>query len=261
MIGEIDAPSGYISRQCCVYVPFLTFVMSVSLVVLHYTLDQEVYDEMKYGGFSIETEWYTPFTYTLLHANDPHLYANLTLLVSIGMFYELTEGFWRMLLLWWISGAAGAAMHSILHPQQYCVGASGVIYGLTCCQISILVLNWSEMPLRWIRLIYLIFLFLMETILYNVSYRPNVSYGAHWGGALSAVLAGLIISVNIRLRWFEILIHWICLLCFTGIVGWFYLESLYGPASLCAVTVPFLLTYTLQTTVGFRNRFGRPSFS
>ena len=80
-------------------------------------------------------EWWRLVTSTLLHGDPIHLLANMLALWSLGSEYEASEGSWRMLVTYVLSGI-GASLGVLwlmwvgITPVAVLVGASGAIYGL-----------------------------------------------------------------------------------------------------------------------------------
>lgn len=74
---------------------------------------------------------WTPFTYALLHADWIHLGINSVWLAAFGTPVARRYGIRPMLLLFFISSAAGAALFVMFPSAGILIGASGGIAGLT----------------------------------------------------------------------------------------------------------------------------------
>lgn len=74
---------------------------------------------------------WTPFTYALLHAGWMHLIINSVWLAAFGTPVAQRYGSPQMLVLFFVSSAAGAAMFALFPSPGALVGASGGIAGLT----------------------------------------------------------------------------------------------------------------------------------
>ena len=72
-------------------------------------------------------------------------------------------------------GLLGAAYHGIARPHVIVKGASGAIYAIMWSQLSLLALNWFEMPKRWLRLALIVLLFSCDAGIYWCERRPNLS--------------------------------------------------------------------------------------
>jgi membrane associated rhomboid family serine protease len=77
-----------------------------------------------------EGEWWRLFTSMFLHVNFFHLAMNMYSLYFAGSILEQLIGRWRFLLLYVVSGLAGAAGALVHSPQVPTVGASGAIFGI-----------------------------------------------------------------------------------------------------------------------------------
>jgi len=74
---------------------------------------------------------WTPFTYAMLHAGWMHLIINCVWLAAFGTPVAQRYGGWQMLVLFFVSSAAGAALFAAVPSGGALVGASGGIAGLT----------------------------------------------------------------------------------------------------------------------------------
>lgn len=81
------------------------------------------------GGY-LPLVW-TPFTYAMLHADWMHLAINSVWLAAFGTPVARRYGLRPMLLLFFISSAAGAALFALFPTNGILIGASGGIAGLT----------------------------------------------------------------------------------------------------------------------------------
>lgn len=74
---------------------------------------------------------WTPFTYAMLHADWLHLGFNSVWLAAFGTPVARRYGFWSMLILFFVSSAAGAALFAAFPSAGILIGASGGVAGLT----------------------------------------------------------------------------------------------------------------------------------
>lgn len=74
---------------------------------------------------------WTPFTYALLHADWLHLAINSVWLAAFGTLVARRYGLGPMLVLFFVSSAAGAALFALFPSAGILIGASGGIAGLT----------------------------------------------------------------------------------------------------------------------------------
>jgi membrane associated rhomboid family serine protease len=75
-------------------------------------------------------EWWRTITPMFLHYGPIHLAMNMYSLYFAGTILESIIGRWRFLLLYFVSGLAGAAGALIWKPEAITVGASGAIFGV-----------------------------------------------------------------------------------------------------------------------------------
>jgi membrane associated rhomboid family serine protease len=77
-------------------------------------------------------QWYRFLTAIFLHGGVVHLLLNLSFQVNVGFQMEREMGWWRIALIYMISGAGGfifgAPLSDIRIPT---VGSSGALYGAT----------------------------------------------------------------------------------------------------------------------------------
>jgi len=135
------------------------------------------------------------FCAAFLHANLPHLFANLAALWILGTFLEGFIGstiFWTIFIL----TSVGGSLCSILFQDYLTVGASGGITGLLGASL-VLSRRIQELNLR--KLVFLrflpLFLFqvgtdLMMTYLGRSSIFGMIDTVAHLGGVISGVILG-----------------------------------------------------------------------
>lgn len=231
--------TNYILKQCFTYPPIITIISIISLIFIHIYISD--YTNWKYGNPTLPNyNWYTPLSASLVHKNDWHLINNVISILLCGTLYEITEGPIRYISIWISSSAIGFGFHGILKPNTYALGASGVVYGLIWSQLSILLLNWKEMPLKYVRLIIIILLFIIETVLYNTNFQSTIAYGAHWGGALAGITVSTVLSANVIIRLFEIFINWFGVILYCCIILFLYLYEQYNAADI-SVTIIFIL--------------------
>lgn len=87
-------------------------------------------DPAELPGGMLPLIW-TPFTYALLHADWVHLGINSVWLAAFGTPVARRYGLWPMLLLFFVSSAAGAALFAAFPSAGILIGASGGVAGLT----------------------------------------------------------------------------------------------------------------------------------
>jgi membrane associated rhomboid family serine protease len=134
-----------------------------------------------------EGEWWRLITSAFLHGSIIHLGFNMLLLYWIGGPIEEAIGRARFLILYLVSGLAGAAGALVLSDaSDITVGASGAIFGLLGAALVFerqrtFVLGGSALSIIVLNLV----------LTFAV---PNISIGGHVGGLIGGALGGLALS-------------------------------------------------------------------
>ena len=139
-----------------------------------------------YGPFVERGDWWRLITSAFLHANLLHLAFNMLALWWFGAPVELFLGRVRFLLLYFVSGLAGAAGALLVTPHSPTVGASGAIFGILGAALVLerqrrYVLGGSALTIIVINLIFT----------FTVS---GISVGGHFGGLVGGGLGMLALS-------------------------------------------------------------------
>jgi membrane associated rhomboid family serine protease len=134
-----------------------------------------------------EGEWYRLITSAFLHGGIIHLGFNMLMLYWIGGPIEEAIGRVRFLILYLVSGLAGAAGALLMtDANAITVGASGAIFGLLGAALVFerqrtMVLGGSALSIIVVNLV----------LTFAV---PNISIGGHVGGLVGGALGGLALS-------------------------------------------------------------------
>lgn len=182
-------------------VPFLVFVLSAAQVVTYVTLPAlDLAMPMVRSPLSV----WRSVTAMMAHVDVAHLANNLVAQLLLGAFVETLHGHWRFLLVYLVSGVGGA----LLYRARWCLyyaptpvrllGASGAVYGLMGAFGSHLLLNWAEVPTRWVWLAVACAVLCADLVIYAYDPLPRVAYSAHVGGALYGLGIGLVVLRNVR---------------------------------------------------------------
>jgi membrane associated rhomboid family serine protease len=139
-----------------------------------------------YGPLVGQGDWWRLMTSAFLHYGPIHLALNMYFLYLIGTPVEHYLGRARFLLLYLVSGLAGAAGALVLTPTSLTVGASGAIFGILGGALVLerqrtYVLGGSALGLIVINLA---FSFVLS----------NISVGGHIGGLIGGALCMLALS-------------------------------------------------------------------
>jgi membrane associated rhomboid family serine protease len=143
-------------------------------------------DGVLFGPAVANGDWWRLFTSMFLHYGPIHLAFNMLALWWFGSAVELVLGRGRYLLLYVVSGLAGAAGTLLFAPQSLTVGASGAIFGILGAAFVLerqrtYVLGGGALG---IIVINLIFTFAI----------PGISIGGHLGGLVGGALGTLALS-------------------------------------------------------------------
>lgn len=142
------------------------------------------------------------------HADVAHLATNLVSQLALGTFVEGLHGHWRFVLIYVLSGMGGALWFRAWWCQldegtAWLVGASTAVYGLMGSFGSHLLVNWAEMPLRWVWVACAALAVAADVALYLICPVPGVAYSSHVGGALFGVCWGVLLLRNVRVLRYE----------------------------------------------------------
>ena len=125
-------------------------------------------------------EWWRLLTSAFLHYGPIHLALNMVSLYFAGSILEQVIGRWRYLLLYVVSGLAGAAGALLWSPDAATAGASGAIFGILG---ALFVLERRGIISTGGQVAGLIVLNLIITFAYS-----SISRGGHIGGLIAGVV-------------------------------------------------------------------------
>lgn len=134
-------------REPAINLPPVTLALIVFMLVLHGLREflSEQLDATLVYTFSVVPARFTgntdadlesliiaPLTHMMLHADWMHVGINAATLAAFGSPVERVVGTWRYLLLFVVTGLAGAALHVAFYPSDISpmLGASGAISGM-----------------------------------------------------------------------------------------------------------------------------------
>ncbi|KAK6743631.1 hypothetical protein RB195_010738 [Necator americanus] len=163
-------------------------------------------------------------SYALLHVGLIHLLGNLVVQILIGVPLEVVHKPWRIGPLYMMAVLSGSLLQYTLDPDVYVVGASAGVYALLTAHLANVVINWAEMPFRWVRLA-LIAVFLTFDIATALIRRfcsdecDTVSHSAHIAGGITGFCFGVVILYNVVERPWEKTIKYICIALYVAFLG------------------------------------------
>lgn len=152
---------------------------------------------------------------------------NLFVQLAVGLPLELVHKLWRVMLVYFAGVLAGTLGTSIADPSVFLAGASGGVYALMAAHLANVIINWREMELAAVRLV---FWLVIASIDFGsaVYYRyiaqdkryEKIGYAAHLSGAIVGVLVGIVVLRNFRKLVWERVIWWIALVAVVLLFGY-----------------------------------------
>ncbi|XP_045581868.1 rhomboid-related protein 2 [Procambarus clarkii] len=161
-------------------------------------------------------------SYMFLHAGYVHLLSNVMVALFVGIPLEMVHRWWRLLILYVAGVLAGSLAASMFDPHSYLVGASGGCYALIAAHLANIIINWSEMPFNWARLLVLVTMMATDigvfTYMTLTKADSRVSYVAHLAGFCAGLLVGMVTLRNLREHRWEIILKWTGLAVFLCLI-------------------------------------------
>ncbi|TPX46696.1 hypothetical protein SeLEV6574_g03088 [Synchytrium endobioticum] len=185
------------------------------------------------GGFPTgsPSQWYRFILPLFLHGGVVHLLLNFGFQLRTGLQMEGDFGWWRIGMIYMISGVCGFVFGAQYSPGTPSVGCSGALYGLIACLLLDLLQNWKLIINPWIELLKMIVTIIISL---GIGLFPYVDNFAHVGGFFSGILAGLIFMPTIHFgKWDKIRKRFLMLISIpiTAVVMWLMLRSFYNGSS------------------------------
>ena len=135
---------------------------------------------------------WTIITSMFLHSGSMHILFNMYALYLFGNLIEQRIGKVRFLILYFVSGIAGAIAFSIFRPEAAALGASGAIMG---------VLGMTVILLPHLKVLFFFFIpmsmrtaGIIMALIDLFGLFPGVAGTAHLGGFVVGLIYGLILS-------------------------------------------------------------------
>lgn len=148
----------------------------------------------------------SPFTHLFIHANWIHLSVNVASLMAFGAGLERHMGGRRLLLLFFLSGLAGAFFHAVFYPHapEAMIGASGAVSGLFGAILMMMYTNGHMMenaPLHksaMRRLFPVVLVWIGISVFFGFVGLPGVENPIAWTSHIGGFLAGLLLYRPLR---------------------------------------------------------------
>ncbi|CAG9536978.1 unnamed protein product [Cercopithifilaria johnstoni] len=246
VIAKTDRPTvhTYIDEYNCLPPP--VFVLSISLLQIAtfiyymygrsddlFTYCAGCWIDGKIGPFlfapSLRYQAWRFFSYQFVHQGILHLLPNIIFQIVIGIPLELVHKMWRIAIIYLMAVCLGALLQYVLDPSVYLIGCSAGVYALMSAHLSNLIVNWTEMPFRLVRLFIIsayIFTDTASTVYrrFQVDECDRISYTAHIAGAVTGLLMGVVILHNLKVLYWERILMIVSLVLFGTI--FFFLTAM-----------------------------------
>lgn len=199
--------------------------------------------------FSSDKPFRTVFMYAFSHSDIAHLTFNSIGMFLMGGLLEAVEGPFIVLFIFANSVTMGACYFALWKPNSLVRGASGGSYGIMTAQLSTLLLNWSEMPLRWLRFIVCITIICIELVAKYVYRDSTIGYAVHFGGALGGFASSIIYVRNVKVRYHELFFMFVGLCLYFGSAFYVLDVGFWKPGTGALITGFPLLLQSLMTII------------
>ena len=136
-------------------------------------------------------EWWRMLTATALHGSVEHLVGNGVSLYTLGIACERAFGGRRFTAIYLLSGLGGSALSMLVSPGPS-VGASGAIFGVMGALIAYLIKYQDRFYVRDKRIGIVLLVWACFTLVQGIT-SPYIDNGAHLGGLMVGILAGLFV--------------------------------------------------------------------
>lgn len=154
-------------------------------------------------------------SYALVHAGWGHLAYNLVIQLLFGVYLEVVNGPFRVLMVYFMGTLAGSMTSSIFDPTANVVGASGAVYTLVGAWCAFVIINWDTMPSPRKQLM-AGFLFILTALdfgsaiwtRYNSDEESKVSFAGHAGGFVMGISFGTYMLKNEEFTATEVYFKW-----------------------------------------------------
>lgn len=215
----------------CEFIPIHSLILIINMIVAFY----EPWDMDSLAVRTPLSEndqpFYVFYTVALTHASSIHLWNNLSVLLTLGMFAEIVHGSFAHFVIFWGSSVTGILSESFMQYNKYYIirGASGGAYGLIGSFIAHIVINWKEAPLRyiWILCVSLVITINIYSYVTDASFRESIAHWGHLMGALQGVSLGIFVLRNPRVLAWERKLEYVAYFMASVLLLWPFLFVLF----------------------------------
>ncbi|KAE9556423.1 hypothetical protein FO519_000308 [Halicephalobus sp. NKZ332] len=213
---------------CCPPAIFLILISIVQTIVFAaFANNDKVASILEFYG-PLRHQIYRYVSYIFVHKDVPHLTGN----IIVQLFCVPCEvvDHWRVWVIYLAGACFGGLSFYIICPDGRLVGASAAVFALLAINMAELIMNWSEMPLRYFRLalygsyILIHFIELGLTLNWNMLHTET----AHIAGLICGILLGLIMVKNLKIEQYEIVIKGVCVILFSVLLCVLVVLNLYN---------------------------------
>ena len=140
-------------------------------------------------------EWWRFVTPVLLHVSLVHITFNLVVQVRVGIELEKTFGTVRMMVLYFLSGAAGNILSSCFLFDEVQVGASGALFGMLGLFPAHLFVHWKDLLHPVLSMVSVVVVIVLSVL---CGMMPGIDNFAHVGGLLVGLVGGFALLPRLR---------------------------------------------------------------
>jgi membrane associated rhomboid family serine protease len=185
-------------RRMCLGLFLITLILRIvdarTLWVLVMTLG---FVPGRYTGV-IAFDWPTvlsPVTHLFIHAGWLHLFVNMGMLMAFGAALEQSMGARRFLILYILSGIAGAFTQVLFYPHSVTplIGASGAISGLFAGVLMMMYRQGMMGPGGYHRLLPVVAVWIVVSLFFGFFGMPGADGAIAWTAHIGGFLAGFVL--------------------------------------------------------------------
>jgi len=147
-------------------------------------------------------------SYQFSHVGLAHIFMNAFVNLLLGIELEKFQGSLRMAAMYECGVFGGACCYLISDGHRPVVGTSGGCFSLIGMRFGDLLMNWHERPYRYLRLVFLILLIVVNIAAEGLNEPEGgttTSHSAHVGGAVAGFIASVILGRNLKLTNMEVM--------------------------------------------------------
>lgn len=147
--------------------PVVTSLWIVASVLV-FSYCQDYAQQLMLSQITITHSPWQCVTYALFHRTVEHLMGNVLMILILGGWFEFVNGHRKTLVMMLLCAIVSGWTHVVykchIGQPNALKGGSGVVFGLMLCPVASLVMNWSEMWLRWLRLVLFVTLAIVTVV-------------------------------------------------------------------------------------------------